>query len=129
MREIKFRQAVYVNDKFHHWHYWGFLSDLSFVGPDRTNGLAHALDNSQQSTGLPDKNEKDIYNDDIIKTFDAIKLERGEQADYVGVVAWSTRSLAWVITDKNGKFIELLCRVEQPEIIGNIHTENKNDPS
>ena len=67
MREIQFRQAIYVDDKFHHWHHWGFMPDLSFVGPDSVNGLAHALDNSCQSTGLKDKNGKEIYEGDRIK--------------------------------------------------------------
>jgi hypothetical protein len=24
MREIKFRQAIFKDGKFHHWHYWGY---------------------------------------------------------------------------------------------------------
>ena len=70
----------------------------------------------EESTGL-----KDIWQGDIVKTYDVIKLERGEQSDYTGIVSWSEKSLAWVLIDKQGKFLEMLCRIEQPEVIGTIH--------
>lgn len=66
MQQIRFRQAVYSKDKFNHWHYWGFLPDLSFVGPDSVNGLAHALANSQQLTGQLDKKGKEIWEKSIV---------------------------------------------------------------
>jgi uncharacterized phage protein (TIGR01671 family) len=78
-------------------------------------------------TGLPDKNSKEIYEGDKIGTYDPIKLERGEEADYAGIVSWSEKILAWILVDNEGKFINMLCRAEQPEVIGNIH-ENPELP-
>ena len=38
-----------------------------------------------------------IYAADIIKAIDPIALERGDESEYIGVVVWSNRSLAWVL--------------------------------
>jgi len=79
-------------------------------------------DHKEQYTSLDDKNGKEeIYAADIIEAIDPIVLERGGDYEYIGLVSWSTKSLAWILTNKDGEFSELLCRVEQPKIIGNIH--------
>ena len=108
MRVLKFRQAIYSKDKFDHWHHWGFLPDLSFVGPDSINGLAHALANSQQFTGLSDKSGKEIYEGDIVRITDAPTIK--------GEVVW--QYLAWQM--KDGGMLSNF-DTNYLEIIGNIH--------
>lgn len=112
MRVLKFRQAVYLDDKFHHWHYWGFLPDLTFVGPDTVNGLAHALANSQQFTGLLDKLRVEIYEGDWVH----VEIERDDMSlkGYVDFADGSFRVNAGYT--KGYRWIDY-----EVEVVGNIH--------
>lgn len=75
MREIKFRQAIFKDGKFHHWHYWGYLpkdgySSEDFVAPitigQQSWNKTYEVKPSQQYTGLVDKTIiTEIYEGDI----------------------------------------------------------------
>ncbi len=112
-REIKFRQAVYSEGKFHHWHKWGFLPNLTFVGPDSVNGLAHALANSQQYTGKHDNDGKEICAGDICRNGDW--EEDAHAWNYrIEEVIWDSCNAGWLGWNDTER--GCCCN-----IVGNIH--------
>ena len=57
MEPIRFRQAIFKDGKFHHWHYWGFVGhNNSFVAPieihQQSWNKTYEVKESQQYTGL-----------------------------------------------------------------------------
>lgn len=65
-----------------------------------------------QSTGLKDKNVKEIYDGDIVHAY-------SEGARLIGVIEYFDN--AYCIKDKNGIYNSLWTNAEQYEIIGNIY--------
>lgn len=95
INKIKFRQPIYVNGKFDHFHFWGFI-DNEYIPPDLSRWEAHETspadirqypERSQQYTGREDKYGNEIYNGDIIE----------------GTSVWEER-YKWKVIFVNGSF-------------------------
>ena len=82
MQQIKFRQPIYVDGKFDHWHYWGFVemqsivTPINFISPEYhwitcVGGspgppIAEAQASSQQLTPGKDRKGIECYVGDIV---------------------------------------------------------------
>ena len=100
MREIKFRQ--FINGKF---HYWGNKNQDCFIGP------VTPVIESQQFTGLLDRNGKEIYEGDIVKHFNGVQ-----------VVEWCEDNASFQMNLNDNVFDqELSFDSQNVEVIGNVY--------
>lgn len=66
--KIRYRQPIFLKDKFNYWHYWGFIDNM-FIGPIHgTLGitLKKAEKTSQQYSNRKDKKGRRLYAGDLI---------------------------------------------------------------
>jgi len=110
MREIKFRA-------------WDKVNNIILYGADLYNVHLHLLENNSrfewlQYTGLKDKNEKEIYEGDIVKT---VYPDYPEKA---GTVYFQPTRLNWSVKHSNytNQDLFIYARPDHSiEIIGNIY--------
>jgi uncharacterized phage protein (TIGR01671 family) len=135
MREIKFRQAIYINNQFLEWHYWGFIGDkwiAPCIGCSIT--IEEANKNSFQFTGLRDCNGEEIYEKDVVKLNDRLKFMFSKSnKSKIGYVDYYEPEGGYVILEKlnefEGEYVRLVgsengddyeVGQEQIEVIGNV---------
>ncbi len=112
MREIKFRQAIYIRGKFRRFHYWGEIEG-QFLGPVCDN--QEWAKNSDQYIGQEDKRDAKTWEGDTVEI---------EQSG-IGQIIWDQENLSffWVRKPGGKQIFEGIQGVTRhyTEVVGNRH--------
>ncbi len=143
MRELKFRQAIFKNGRFHYWHYWGYLPEDGYLQENPEKFIApiyigqqswdktYEVKPSQQYIGRCDKTlVRDIYEGDIIRDFKGRVLQI-VYADYYTrymasldgnrCVYYLNDSISGDWQDRNTDFAEVIGNnYETPELLERV---------
>ncbi len=85
MRQIRFRQRNKNNGQ---WHYWGMVNG-EWINPKWQDNYEHPSV-SNQFTGLFSKDGKEIWEGDIVQTFNL-------RDNIIGKIQWNEDRLTWMI--------------------------------
>ena len=121
MRIIKFRGKRLDNKKWVH----GYLADKDYINDTNTVDLSSievSLDTIGQYTGLDDKNGKEIYEGDIVKTLFLDPIFGDVLSNSFDNVPISFHNGAFVVDYYEGRHkIYLQDLYDKIEVVGNIH--------
>ena len=135
MRTIKFKGQQLINGD------WivgdlNHLVDGVYISNDNGNNMAQVNpDTVCQFTGFTDKNGKEIYDGDILRSdeYPFSNMEDGERDNYFGIIEWSNEEAMFLLTCvKNQKsavrgisdgisYEITQQKLEYHEVVGNIH--------
>ena len=139
MRTIKFRGKRLDNGEWLEGYYRGNNEGKAFISRIKRPPLSFEVDPDTvcQFTGLLDKNGKEIYEGDVLRSdeYPFSCTERDEYDNYYGAIGWSdAEALFYIVTIKNPKayvagvsdgITDVISQkmMQGFEVIGNIHED------